>query len=334
MSNSRESFLRGAFAHLNAESLLYCVSRNADEVYSSAASDVDLVVMPSAMGMVEKVLTEKAELHGYKRIARIEFTNLCLVYWSSGADFVRIDLDGELRWFFFEVANASTLLQGASAVHGVNLISPLSELFVMADRLAWQGSLPPRYASRVSQLLLERGAAPDSTDSRILSFLQKGNAKGLRFHLIQRAIFDPRTAIRTAVYFFRDMSRIFRRVCSPPGIFIKVATANNTMNWNQLFRTMTMAFPESKCARVGSSPLPGLLGLFRGGLVIADRGHPITAWICALFSARCRRFRIVDANPASGRDLVIPADTNSEPAFADSLAAALAVGHLEHAPGV
>ncbi len=316
---------------MNAESVPYCVSRNADEIHRSSTSDVDLVVLPAATTAVENILAHEADLHGYRLIARIEFTNLCLVYWSPGADFVRIDLDGELRWLFFEVADAPALLVGAAPRDGLNMISPRSEWFVMADRLAWLGSLAPRYKTRVAKLLGERATASESGDSRIIGFVERGDAKGLRRHLIHRALVNPRVGIRSLVYAYRDIARIFRRICSPPGVFVRVEAANNRMDWNQLFRTMSMAFPEAKCARIARSPLPGLFGLFRGGIVIADHGHSFTAWICALFSSRCRRFRIVDGDPASVCDLVIPAGTNSVAGFADLLAAALATGVSEAA---
>jgi hypothetical protein len=324
MTGSREAFLRGAFARLHAASLPYCVSRNVADLYQSTTSDVDLVVLPDAKDRIERILTEEAAPHGYSLIARNEFTNRCLVYWAPGADFVRIDLDGELRWLVFEIADASTLLESAAPHDGVNLICPTREILVMADRLAWQGSLPAKYKRRVTELLHGQGSTPVSPESRLHGFLRREDATGLRLHLIRSALLNPHLGCRAMIHAVRDMVRMARRLLSPPGVFISVSAENDTIAWMELFRTMSMAFPESKCGRIGRFPWTGLLGLFRGGIVVAGHGHPVTDRICALFSSRRRRFRITTADTGRACDLAVPQGITSAVEFADILANALA----------
>ncbi|MFM7183047.1 MAG: hypothetical protein ACKO2G_16510 [Verrucomicrobiales bacterium] len=301
----------------------YCISRNADEIFGSTKSDVDLVVQPEAMADIEKLLDIEAQLHGYRQIARIEFTNLCLVYWAPGSELVRIDLDGELRWYCFEIADALTLLEGAAERDGVAVISLRSEWFVMADRLAWQGSLPPRYKNRVAQLLQEEEKLPDPQGSNFRKFLNREDSRGLRRYLIFRTLFSPRMNIRAVCHGWHDFGRVIRRFLSPPGVFLRVTGAGDMVDWNELFGKMSMAFPEAKCVRLGASPLRGLIGLFRGGLVVADRDHPFAACLCELFSSRRRRFRVASTSHADHSDLIIPPSSDRAAAFADVLAAAI-----------
>ena len=323
MVRSRENFLRRAFARLNAEDVEFCISRNADELFSSATSDVDLVVRPEAMADMERLLNIEAPLHGYRQIARIEFTNLCLVYWAPGSEFVRIDLDGELRWYCFEIADASTLLEGAARQDGVPVISQSSEWLVMADRLAWQGSLPPRYKRRVEKLLQEEDRSPDRPGFNFRKFLKREDSRGLRRHLILTTLLSPRMNMRAVHHGLRDLGRVIRRFLSPPGVFLRVEGERDRVDWTELFRKMSMAFPEAKCVLLGASPLRGILGLFRGGLVVADREHPFAASVCEVFSSRRRRFRVAESSLPGHSDLVVPPSSEGAAAFADVLAAAI-----------
>ena len=323
MEATRETFLRRAFARLHEEQVPYCVSRNAGELYHSLASDVDLVVPSGSMGEAEKVLDIEAELHGYRQIARMEFTNLCLVYWAPGARFVRIDLDGELRWHIFEIADAPVLLEGADQHDGAVLISPRGEWFVLADRLAWAGELPARYRERLARLRAEGNESSHACDPRLVDFLSRGDARGLRVHLVLQTLFSARRAFRALVHFSRDLARLLRRIVSPPGVFLKFNGQPGTMDWSGLFRTMAMAFPESKCIELGASPLPGLKMLFRGGLVITSDKHPWATGICRVFSSRRRRFRVAAPSCAAHDDLVLPSSSDMTATFADALASAI-----------
>lgn len=323
MAGSREHFLRGAFARLHAEGVEYCVSRNTQELFRSTTSDVDLVVPPGLMARVEELFALEAELHGYRQIARIEFTNVCLVYWAPGAEFVRIDLDGELRWYWFEIADAETLLEGAARADGVVVISPRAEWFVLADRLAWRGALPSRYKHRVEQLQTEEEKSSYPSGSLLEKFLARDDSRGLRLHLIRGTLLSPRKIVRALRHLMRDTGRMIRRAVAPPGVFLRVSGQQGGMEWQQLFRAMSMAFPEAKCVRLGASPLPGLSGLFRGGLVVADGGHPFAASICEAFSARNRRLKVVEPSCDGHDDLVIPPPGGRTEAFADMLAATI-----------
>ena len=323
MATPRESFLRDAFARLDAEGATYAVTRNAEGLFTSASSDIDLVVPPGGMARVEELLTRAAEAHGFRQIARIEFTNLCLVYWSQGAEFVRIDLDGELRWHGFEVADAAALLDGAARQEGVVVISRRAEWAVLADRLAWQGSLPARYRERVDQLLAGEEDGDSEPGGCLADFLKRGDSCGLRRHLIVRTLLTPRLGVRAIRHGFHDLGRMIRRALSPPGVFLRVADGGVDMDWGGLFRIMSMAFPEAKCVRLGASPLRGLVGLFRGGVVVAEQGGSPAAWVCGSFASRRRRFRVAATPGGCPDDLVVPPAADKAAAFADVLAAAI-----------
>jgi hypothetical protein len=311
MSGARESFLRDAFARLNAESLEYCVSRNADKVFRSTSSDVDLIVAPGSAEMVEKVFTESARSHGYRLIARTEFTNLCLVFWAPGGDFVRIDLDGEIRWRIFEIAGARSLLTDCRIHDGMKVASARAELLVMVDRLAWRGSLPQHYRNKVEDLLKPNDAPLGFKPDPLIAFLSRDDAPGLRRHLCTTTISAPRLWIQAAKYAWRDLSRAMRRIFTPPGLFIESETDLDNSRWDEVFEIMSMAFPHAKSSLLGTSALPGMLSLFRGGIVVVRNSGTAAARICKRFSSPQRRFRIVRAqgkNEFSGNDLPFPAD--------------------------
>lgn len=275
MSDSKKKFLRDLFSSLNQANIPYCVSRNVMEIFQDTSSDIDLIVPNSSTRQVETLCEDIAKRHSFQRIARIQFTNLCLVYWSAADGFVRLDLDTELRWSICEIATSTELLTGRYMQNGVMVIAPKAELWVMADRLVWMKGFTPRYAQRVRELL--SNTSPFDTYSTltpsVTSLLQQEDFSGLRRFLVKRLLRSPQYWIKGIRYFYRDLRRFVERMIAPPGVLIQDSSPPSGLDWLSVFQCMSLAFPLKKSVLSDKSFTKIVKALFRGGIAVVN-GQP------------------------------------------------------------
>lgn len=271
MKSERASFLRSFFDRLEHDEIFWCVSRNATEVFDSISSDVDLVVLRQDLAKTEKLIIQVASEHGYKLALRTRFTNLCLLFWSPGADFVRIDLDTSIRWRCFEVISARELLRDRKIQNGVYIPSALGEAMVLSAKVAWMGKLTERYATRLERLHVESLNVRHQIKnaSLIINFARSGNYVGLQRLLFKRVIGNFSFWLSLLASLFDDFKRIVRRLLSPPGVYVTFH-GTKPLDWANLSKLLQMGFPVQKSyiSTEKIKILRAFSSLFRGGVVL------------------------------------------------------------------
>jgi thymidylate kinase len=267
----RTQFLSALFAEFDRAQIPYCISRNAGETFANTGSDVDLVVSPADLKTAARVCTEVAGKNGYRLAMRTRFTNLCLLFWSPTADFVRIDIEPGVRWKLFSMVSASELLADRERADQLFVPSPTGEAMVLAAKVAWMGKLSERYARRLKALHEETGGVSDASEDarKIIDLAWEGNSAGLRRCLIMRTLTRPsRWAVLVASMLY-DFKRVLSRILRPPGVHVRFH-GGQALDWDALSRYLEMGFPVQKASVFtdGLDTKRAFSSLFRGGIVL------------------------------------------------------------------
>lgn len=304
----RTQFLSELFAGFERAGLRYCISRNAAETFENTGSDVDLVVAASELKAAEHLCGEVAGKHGYRLAMRTRFTNLCLLFWRSGADFVRIDIEPGVRWKMFPVVSASALLADRQCEGGLFVPSALGEALVLAAKVAWMGRLSERYGKRLEALVGESGGFPgaDEDARKIIGLARAGDSARLRRCLVMRTLGRPSRWPALAAALRDDFTRVLGRILRPPGVHVRCHGVQ-ALDWGELSGRLQMGFPVQKASVFNDQPAAkrAFSSLFRGGLVLEQKvsGSPVKpprpgGWVWCLAAAGNR---ISIFRPGNGR---------------------------------
>lgn len=274
MISNRPQFLSALFAEFDAGEIAYCISRNAGETFANTGSDVDLVVSPSDLKSTERVCRDIAAANGYRLAMRTRFTNLCLLFWSPNADFVRIDIEPGVRWKLFPVVTASELLADRKHEGSLFVPSALGEALVLSAKVAWMGKLSERYGKRLEVLSEETGdfLHADEDARKIIGFAQDSDSDGLRRWLVMRTLARPSRWPGLAAALMDDFKRVLSRILRPPGVHV-CFHGTQALDWDVLSRHLQMGFPVQKASVFDHKPAlkRAFCSLFRGGLVLEQK---------------------------------------------------------------
>ncbi len=274
MISNRTQFLTALFTEFEVAGIAYCISRNAAEIFANTGSDVDLVVSPSSLKTAARVCGEVAGKHGYRLAMRTRFTNLCLLFWSPDADFVRIDIEPGVRWKLFSVVSACELLADRKRDGSLSVPSATGEAMVLAAKVAWMGKLSKRYAERLKALHEEASGFTEASDDakKIIHYTWEGNVIELRRWLVMRTLGRPSRWTGLIAFLVDDFKRIIIRILRPPGVYVRFH-GTKALDWATLTRYLQMGFPTQKASVfTNKSALKRAFpSLFRGGLVLEQK---------------------------------------------------------------
>src|SRR5689334_4174781 len=107
---TRRRFLSALFQLLEQKHVPYCVLRNYEDVYEDASSDVDIAVAPSHLHAFKDCMDAAAIESDCALIHQARFTNHSFVYRHPHGQFVRVDVETEVRWRFFPVISAASVI--------------------------------------------------------------------------------------------------------------------------------------------------------------------------------------------------------------------------------
>ncbi|MES2995293.1 MAG: hypothetical protein V4733_00620 [Verrucomicrobiota bacterium] len=254
--------------------------------------------MPAEETKVEELSIKIAAENGYQFAHRTRFTNLCLLFWAAPANFVRIDIEGNVRWRIFPVISATRILRNRKRAGRFYVPSALGESLVMATKVAWMGYLSKRYGQRMIALsgeLARAGAETASPAEQHILALAKADQPGpLRRNLIGRTLANPLAWPSVARTLMTDLKRILGRLLNPPGYQVTYH-GTKPIDWDALSSHLSLALPMQKNYRFSGrgNPLKIFLSLFRGGLVsqeYPDNSRPAPSF--SFFSSRSHRISV------------------------------------------
>lgn len=271
MISNRTQFLSALFDEFEAAGIAYCISRNAGETFANTGSDLDLVVSPSNLKTAARVCVEVAGKHGYRLAMRTRFTNLCLLFWTPDADFVRIDIEPGVRWKLFSVVSACELLADRKRDGSLSVPSATGEAMVLAAKVAWMGKLSKRYAERLKALQEESSDFTEASEDakKIIQYTWEGNVFELRRWLVMRTLGRPSRWMGLIAFLVDDFRRIMIRILRPPGVYVRFH-GTKALDSAALTRYLQMGFPAQKASVFTNKPAlkRAFSSLFRGGLVL------------------------------------------------------------------
>jgi thymidylate kinase len=269
--NRRRELLAAVFEELHAAGITFCVSRNASEVFVDGESDVDLTACPSQHAAAIHAMISAATRCGYRLAYHTRFTNHCLLFHGGGTTFMRIDLDGDIRWRIFPVIKASEMLSDLSTENGLPVPTARAEAMVLVSKIAWMGHVSERYLQRLRSLREMLGTSLyDEPDLKSLVDLGiAGDATKIRGKLLKNTVTSTSNMRRVCGYLMDDARRFARRHSKPPGIYIQCAGSSRP-DTDKLMLVLKMAFPNKKTFIINGPADVRLVKrtLFKAGMVI------------------------------------------------------------------
>jgi hypothetical protein len=273
LNSKKNLFLCGLFKALHDADIAYCVSRNAAETFTNTGSDLDILASPVAEKQVEDLCILVAEQSGYRLALKARFTNVCLLFWAAPAEFVRVDIEGDLRWRFFPVVSAAKVLKERKLESQFFVPSAVGESLVLASNIACANRLSDRYRTRMEALWETIGSAEaaglSKDEKEIISMARNGRCVQLRRFLIQRTLQSPLKWPAVIATFFDDLSRLTGRLLAPPGCRVRLQ-GPAWIELQKLEAHLALAFPSTKNYQITGkgSNLNKFKSLFKGGLVM------------------------------------------------------------------
>lgn len=276
MNSPQNIFLSSLFKAFDLEGLSYCVSRNADEIFSNSDSDVDLVVEPGDEKAAARVCIGCARENGYDLALTTRFANLCLLFWSATGGFIRIDIDNGIRWRIFPVIPAVGLLRERRRDGAIFVPSAVGEALVLTANVAWRGELSARYRSRLNvlwnELRTDSAKQPAGDAIEWIALARAADIRGLKRRLIANTLKNPGCWPATVGALITDATRFLKRTACAPGYYLSFR-GSKALDWERLASHLKLAFPAQKSHRFQqrANPIRILSSLFRGGLVLEER---------------------------------------------------------------
>ena len=256
--SSRRDFLVHLFCLLDERQIPYCVLRNHNQVFDDAGSDVDLL---TAEGRVEDLVAAcslAGKATNYVQVQRTRFVNHSLVFWDGGAaeeNFVRIDVDTEIRWRHFHVLTAEEVLSSRRRFESFYVPDAAHEAVIVLTQAMWQGKLSERYARRLGELrpqLTDENvsrrqfdAAFGLPDNLLADLNNSGPIARIRNATRRSCFLRPTKGLCSLGHALTDLRRLFVRRNSPPGLFVRLIGAKKTFA-EELCVRLSVLFPTSK----------------------------------------------------------------------------------------
>lgn len=235
--SGRRDFLRRIFRELEDGKVDYCVMRNYDGMFAATESDVDLLARREDVEAAFQCLDRAAAAAGWRLVQKTRFVNHSLVFWNGEEEFLRLDLDTEVRWRIFQVLDAGEVLRTRIRREDFYIPSPKHEAAILLTQALWQGRLKDRYARQLEHL---------GFPAEMAQFRRKVLADAFR---------NPIEMVRHA---WGDLRRLATRYTSPCGVSLRLVTARET-TLEDLSRKLAVLFPPAKTT------------VFKGGLAMDVR---------------------------------------------------------------
>jgi hypothetical protein len=299
---TRTRFLLALFELLEHSSVPYCVLRNYENVYEDASSDVDIAVEPSHLAAFQQCLDAAAAASGCALIHQARFTNFSFVYRHPEGQFVRVDVETELRWRVFPVLAASSVIE-LRRKHGAFYIPhPSHESVILLLASVWRGYLKERYRERLAALNAEVadreelirtlracfgriGPVLETAQESVRTTSPPPTLWGSAKRSIVLNAFSSTENIRALFgYLIEDLHRFWHRLKNPPGISVLYISVDGAPDETaDLFKRMEFLFPVQKLGRHSLRLGPGqsdaarlslklrlrrLYTLFKGGIFL------------------------------------------------------------------
>lgn len=249
---TRRAFLTRFFRLLEERGLRYCVLRNFPAVFTAGRSDIDVLACSRDVRAIRAVADEAAAAEGWRLVQVARFVNHSWVFWNGDAEFVRLDLDTEIRWRCFHACDAGSVL--AARIDGGDFFipAPADEVRIIAAQIAWYPPAAANYAARLREL----GVEP--IDGRVAR-------RRILLDVLQR----PARWLTAGVYFARDMGRWLARQAAPPGISLHVESAAE-FSPEAVAQPLAQLFPPMKVATCATAQCVQRT-IFRAGLALVLR---------------------------------------------------------------
>lgn len=287
---SRREFLRRIFAQLDAEQIPWCVLRNFDEVFASSGSDIDLMAQAKDVPRMLGVCRAVAQDSGHRLVQRTRFVNHSWVFWhppddpaASAGEFIRIDVDTEVRWRLFHVVSAHEVLRERQRSGEMNVPAPKHEREILRAQTAWRGVPTERYTCRLAAL----GAQPEAPSA-------------MRRAIAARALMSPSGWARAMRYLCSDAARWWERRRNAPGARLLVLAARE-FDHEKVLASLATLFPRGKSSvggRIARS-------LFKGGLAISITRVPGDEHVATTFRRAARHWPECAFSARAGRTFIL-----------------------------
>lgn len=215
--------LEAFFSSLNDSQISYAILRNATEVETGDAHDVDMTIDSACLIHAETILHETAQKLGWKKHlqtgqAKDSFSIKCYHYYfidetSQQIFIVHIDIFPTFTWKGYILIDNQSLLKNSNSKSFYRSVSkPTESVCNLFVRLLFNGYIKDKYKLGIQQVFKETPAEvktlmskflPDTLASQILQFAQQGkwtNIEEIRPEII-RGI--KRTATRKRLSYVR-----------------------------------------------------------------------------------------------------------------------------------
>lgn len=280
--SSRREFLTQLFRLLDERQIPYCVLRNHNQVFDDAGSDVDLLTTPEHAEDLIAACSLAGKATNHVQVQRTRFVNHSLVFWDGGTaveNFVRIDVDTEIRWRRFHVLTAEEVLSARRRFKSFYIPEPAHEAVIILTQAMWQGKLSERYARRLGELRSELSdenaarrqfdAAFGLPDNLLADLDNPALISRIRSATRRNCFLRPTKGSHSLGHTLTDLRRLFVRRNSPPGLFVRLIGAKKTFA-EELCARLSVLFPTSKnlITEGRMSEAARRETLFKGGLAI------------------------------------------------------------------
>jgi hypothetical protein len=268
MTNGRRTFLTKLFALLDQKGLRYCILRNYQTIYEQGSSDVDLIVEPADVMRARECLVEVAQQTDYKLVHRARYVNYSDVYWHPESEFLRLDIETEVRWRVFTALSANAVLNLRRRLEEFYVPHPRHESVILFVAALWRRHLSDRYRQQLSRLYVELRNPVEvertfrATFGRVGPELARYQSSGMTTDLprkiwgeIRRSML--RNSLRDAPgrrallsYLRLDVARLEERLRFPPGIsLLCVSSGEPGSLLQELLRRMEFLYPSQKSTK-------------------------------------------------------------------------------------
>ncbi len=299
MINPRRAFLESFFRIMEERAVPYCVLRNYEQIYENNGSDVDLAMEPEHLLAAKDCLGLAAAETGHHFVLRARYVNYSYVYWHPEGEFLRIDLETEIRWRQLPVLTARSVVGLRRKFGAFYIPHPRHETAIILVAAIWRVNISERYRNQLAALFAQHCNLEELRRTFRCAFGSKGDALAnftsqaltqeagpALWHSVRRALWwnalvSPPKRWEFLGYLAGDSRRLFERLLHPPGISLLIASNTaDTPELDTFFRKIRMLYPTEKVTTYLFHPAPqgrlGRLGIklrlqrlysiFKGGL--------------------------------------------------------------------
>ena len=119
------------------------------------SSDVDIAVEPEHLDAFKQCLDAAAAASDCALIHQARYTNYSFVYRHPEGEFVRVDVETEVRWRIFPVLSASSIIRSRRKCGAFYIPHPRHESVILFVASVWRECVKERYRERLAALTAE-----------------------------------------------------------------------------------------------------------------------------------------------------------------------------------